>query len=63
MIVPQGMFAFIHNDTQSTVYYRFGSDSTSSEVAMNRSEYIKLDETVYFRNSLHAPMRLTVVGD
>ena len=26
-------------------------------------EYIKVDEAVYFRNSPHAPMRLTVVGD
>ena len=63
VIVPQGTFAFVHNDAQRTVYYRFGSDSTSSGVAMKRGEYIKVDEAVYFRNSPHAPMKLTVVGD
>ena len=35
----------------------------SARYFFKRGEYIKVDEAVYFRNSPHAPMRLTVVGD
>lgn len=62
-IVPQGTYAYIHNDAKRTVYYKFGAGSSSSGIAMKRGEYIKVEEVVYFRNSPHAPMRLTIVGD
>lgn len=62
-VVPQGTFAFIHNDMSRTVYYRFGLTSNSDGVALKKGEYIKAEETVYFKDNPHSDIKLTIIGD
>ena len=62
-VVPQGTFAYIHNDTHKTVYYRFGVGSQSNGVPLKHGEYIKVDEVVYFRDNPNFEIKLIVVGD
>ena len=60
VVVPT-TFMYVHNDSHNTVFYRF--DGASSGIALRKGEFIKVNETVYFRNSLHTDLRLIVVHD
>lgn len=60
-IVVPTTFMYVHNDSHNTVFYKF--EWTSSGIALRKGEFIKVNETVYFRNSLHTDLRLIVVHD
>ena len=60
-VVVPSTFMYIHNDSHNTVFYRFSG--TSSGIALRKGEFIKVDETVYFRNSVHTDLRLIIVHD
>lgn len=62
-VVPETTIAYIHNNSDRVVYYRFGADSTSFGSTLKPSECIKVDETVYFRDNLTLKIKLVVTYD
>ena len=62
-IVPTGTFMYVHNNLSRTAYYRFGIDSISSGIALKKGEYIKTEETVYFKDNKNSEIKLVVVSD
>ena len=62
-IVPPGTVATVHNDMNKVLYYKFGSSSVTTGVPLRKGEYIKIPETVYFKDNPGFSVKLTIVSD
>lgn len=62
-IVPLGTVMYVHNVTNHVIYYKFGIDSTSTGLPLEKGDYRKVEETIYVKDNSHFKTKITIVGD
>ena len=62
-IVPAGVSMYVHNTSNTALYYKFGIANTSIGLILESGDYLKVSETIYIKDNSHYKTRITIVGE